>query len=283
MNTKSNITAQKFGRSLVWCDEFSDASLDTTKWAFERLMYNPVLLYDNSEKNCRLEDGMLHLQVNKVADKFSTCNSVTTKHSMLFRYGYVEMRARLPFRHGAWPSFWMQSATPFLRKRDGRNNWFSEIDIFEVFSKSDELSVNIHRWGNIDGTPFHEMLPDIVNGKSKDFKFENSESLCDEFHTYGMLWEKDCIKFSVDDVVYFDVPIDNCSMFNNKICDDMMGFHDPHYLIINNEVFTDNLPWYPKGAELAPDEKMPIDYYIDYVRLYQSGDNEKIYLGDSFK
>ncbi len=281
MDKKRNIITEKHGRILVWNDEFSNGTLDNTKWTTERLMYNSSLIYDNSEKNLRVEDGMLHLQVNKLDGKISTCNSVTTKYSMLFRYGYVEMRAKLPFVRGAWSSFWMKGDTPFLRKCDGRNNWFSEIDIFEVFSKYDEVCANIHRWGNKNGEVWREMLPDIVEGRPRNFKFKNAENLANEFHTYGMLWDEHSIRFYVDDELYLEAPIDERSTLNNETCNDMMGFHDPHYLIINNEVFTENLRWYPEGATLTPDELTPIDYYVDYVRLYQAED-EEIYLGNKF-
>jgi len=53
---------------------------------------------------------------------FYSCG-VATHETMGFRYGYMEMRAWVPFRHGAWPSWWM-TATSGLRKCD----WMSEID-----------------------------------------------------------------------------------------------------------------------------------------------------------
>lgn len=283
LKKNEEIIIEKMGRKLVWHDEFSGSKLDKTKWTTERLMYNPELIYDNSENNLRVENGMLHLQVNRIEDIISTCHSVTTKHTMLFRYGYVEMRARVPFRHGAWPSFWMKGDTPFLRKADGRNNWFPETDIFEVFSSKDKASPNIHRWGNNNGESWHEMLSGTENGQCRNFTFENPDNLNDEFHIYGMLWEEHSIKFSVDGDFYFEAPIDERSSLNNDTCNDMMGFHDPQYLIINNEVFTSNLEWYPEGSALTSNDQMPIDYYVDYVRLYQRGGSETLYLCDAFK
>lgn len=38
-----------------------------------------------------------------------------TIDTMNFKYGYLEIRACVPFRHGAWPSFWMKSNTPFAK------------------------------------------------------------------------------------------------------------------------------------------------------------------------
>lgn len=272
------IQSEKMGRNLVWHDEFEKDSLDKTKWSFERLMFNPGLVYDNSEKNITAENGMLHLKVTKSGDKISTCNSVTTKNNMLFRYGYVEMRAKLPFCKGAWPSFWLKGDTKYITVKENRNNWFSEIDIVEVFSKLDTVSPNLHRWGKIDGEECHEMLPPEVKGQPKRYTFKSHEIAANEFHTYGMLWEKDKISFFVDDNMYFSADIDeNCLLLNDKR-NDTLGFHDPHYLIINNEVFTTDLSWYPEGSPITANDDIDINYYVDYVRLYQIGDDEKIYL-----
>ena len=278
MDNKYIITDEKYSRKLVWHDEFDLPVLDNTKWTNERLMSNPGLIYDNSQNNLRIENNMLHLQVNRVGNKFSTSESVTTKYRMLFKYGYVEMRAKLPFRHGAWPSFWMKGDTPFLRNQECRNNWFPETDIFEIFSSKNAVSPNIHRWGNKDGEGWHEMLPGVENNQKRTFRFENNENLNNEFHTYGMLWDEHSMRFSVDGNFYFEAPIDERSSLNNKTCNDMMGFHDPQYLIINNEVFTADLDWYPDGAALNEDDPMPIDYYVDYVRLYQDTKTESLFL-----
>ena len=268
----------KTGRNLVWHDEFLEDCLDKTKWSFERLMFNPGLYYDNSGKNIRIENGMLHMEVTKNEGKISTANSLTTKNTMLFRYGYVEMRAKIPFCRGAWPSFWMKGDTRFSRSVENRNNWFSEIDIFENFSKIDTVSPNIHRWGKINGEESHEMLPPEVKGKAKNFKFESHQIAANEFHTYGMLWQKDKISFFVDDNMYFSADIDeNCYLCNDSR-NDTWGFHDPHYLIINNEVFTRDLSWYPENSDITAEDDFDINYYVDYVRLYQSGDDEILYL-----
>lgn len=263
----------------MWHDEFDGDRLDDTKWGMERLMFNPGLHYDNSEKNIRLENGLLHMQVNQKDGKLSTCHSLTTKHRMLFRYGYVEMRAKVPFCRGAWPSFWMKGDTKLSRTRESGNNWFSEIDIFENFSSVDTVKPNLHRWGRINGEECHEMLPPVVNGQAKNYKFESPQIASSGFHTYGMLWEEDKIRFFVDDKMYFCADIDdNCVLLNEKR-PDTFGFHDPHYLILNNEVFTTDLSWYPEGSAITAGDDVAIDYEVDYIRLYQR-EGEQLFRGD---
>ena len=269
----------KKNRKLVWQDEFDQGCLDQTKWGTERLMFNPGLVYDNSERTLRVEDGMLRLRVQKVDGKLSTCHSVTTKHHMLFRYGYVEMRAKLPFCRGAWPSFWLKGDTEYIRTAENRNNWFSEIDVVEVFSKRDIARPNLHRWGKINGEECHEMLGDTVNGQPRKYCFE-SQPEANAFHTYGMLWESDKISFFVDDDLYFSVNIDETCVLLNETRDDTWGFHDPHYLIINNEVFTKDLSWYPEGSAITADDDVKIEYDVAYIRLYQKGKSEILFTGD---
>lgn len=277
-----NIIYEKMGRRLVWHDEFDKGEIDNSKWSNEKLMNNADVVYDNSKRHQCIENNMLHLMVNVEDGRFSTSMSITTKHTMLFRYGYVEMRAKIPFRRGAWPSFWLKGETPYLRSKEGRNNWFPETDILEAFSSFDSVFANIHRWGSKNGESFHEMLPDNVKGQGRGYKFDTHEKAQDEFHIYGMLWDEHKMAFFVDDEKFFDVDIDETSVLVNDICGDMMGFHDPQYLIINNEIFSESCSWYPQNGILKTDDQMPIDYYVDYVRLYQNGGKEKLYLGEHF-
>ena len=280
LKKNEEIIIEKMGRKLVWHDEFSGSKLDKTKWTTERLMYNPELIYDNSENNLRVENGMLHLQVNRIEDIISTCHSVTTKHTMLFRYGYVEMRARVPFRHGAWPSFWMKGDTPFLRKADGRNNWFPETDIFEVFSSMNKLEYNLHKWSRFDDGK-HAMLPGGEGNMVRNFTF-GADQDPNDYHIYGFEWNEHTMSFYVDDIKYDEIIIDETNNFNSHIIDGMGGFHDYAFLIINNEIFTENHSWYPEGAPITPEDPTPT-YTIDWIRLYQDKNNIKIHLKDEIQ
>ena len=121
-------------RELVWFDDFTQSELNKEKWCFIHGMDAPDLEYDNGEEHVFIKDNNLVLlsDVSKLEDKnYCVPESLSTRDTMCFKYGYLEMRAKIPYRHGAWPSFWMQSKKE-LRKAD----WMCEIDIFEVFSKT---------------------------------------------------------------------------------------------------------------------------------------------------
>ena len=61
----------------------------------------------------------------------------------------------------------------------------------------------------------------------------------------------------------------------------VMAYPDPHDGIFNNEIFTPGHGWCPEDKRLQPeDDPFPIDYEIDWVRLWQ-GDGEDLIPGNS--
>jgi hypothetical protein len=101
-----------------------------------------------------------------------------------------------------------------------------------------------------------------------------------------MDWGKEEIKFLVDGEVYFSYPIvGEKANFGADIHDGIDGFHDFHRLIINNEIFSEKTGWAPEGGRLTEEDAatMPIDYWVDYVRLYQDPETEKILLKEDLE
>lgn len=268
--TPAAIPVEKDGRRLIWHDEFNGDTLNMDHWSFVRLMDNEISSYINDRRHIRVEDGMLHMQAHREKDGFSLCEACTTKGKLLFKYGYLEMRARLPFRHCAWPSFWMLGNTAY---HDDAIGWFAEVDIFEVFSSADSLSPNLHKWRDGEN---HEMLPGAENGVARRYTFQNPETLNDEFHVYGFSWDEREMGFYVDDKRYFSIRIDGESPFVSEKWPDARGFHEPLYINLNNEFFTDRITWLPEAA-VRDSDPFPIDYYVDWIRLYQNPDKESIY------
>lgn len=276
---QKGIPYEKKGRQLIWFDEFDGEKLDRTKWCFTQTMYGSDCEYNNSEKFCRIEDNKLHMQVHRseLEDKdFALCQGLTTMGTMNFKYGYIEMRGRLPYRHGAWPSFWMKTNTPFAKA-----NYMAEIDIFEVFSSDRHVVCNIHKW--TENHNAHVMLPGGEGSLNRAYTFKNNENLNNEFHTYGFEWDEKFMSFYVDDQKYASFPIDESGEFGEDTIPGMDGFHDFAYIIFNNEIFSEGRGWKPEGAVLTDEDEMPIDYYIDYVRFYQNPEKEEVKFADEIK
>lgn len=88
--------------------------------------------------------------------------------------GYIEMRADIPAQTGLWSAFWLLPA-------DG--DWSAEIDVFEVLGESpDTLHTNLWQ----DGTPDELAVQGLGVG--------------DGFHIYGLYWDEDVIRWTVDGV-----------------------------------------------------------------------------------
>ena len=270
--TVAAIAAPQDGRKLVWSDEFGGSSLDATKWKFHATMNSDDCVYTNDSRTARVEDGCLHLLVVPSGDPAKPQmlpRGVSTRDKMAFRYGYLEMRARVPFRHGAWPSFWM-TVQPGLRKAA----WGSEVDIFEVFSSSNTVVANLHKWAGQKG---HFMLPGGEGSLKRAYFFKDCSKLNDEFHVYGFEWTPKEMSFYVDGEKYATFPIDEAGDYCPKEKLGMAGHHDFHNININNEIFTPGHEWCPPEKRITANDRLPIEYWIDWVRLYQK-DGELIRL-----
>ncbi len=264
---KYGIEYYKKGRVLVWHDEFDKETIDPDKWCFRRTMGGIDREYDNSEKHIRIDNNNVLMQVHR-SDKeglnYSLSQGFTTWGTMNYKYGYLEMRAKIPFRHGAWPSFWEQSCTVFQT-----TPWMSEIDIFEVFSSQNTLCSALHKWG-------YKTHCSVACGS---YTFENFQNLNNEYHIYGLEWDPNELNFYVDGTKYGTVAIDPVNgNFGHEKIDGTSGFHDFHYVIMNNEIFSPASKFQPDGAVLTDEDEMPIEYRIDWVRLYQNPEKEELKL-----
>ena len=262
------LAAPQDGRRLVWSDEFEGTSLDLAKWRFRATMNSSDCVYSNDSRTARVENGCLHLLVvpsGNPAKPQMLSRGIATHETMGFKYGYLEMRGRVPFRHGAWPSFWMTS-TPSPRKHP----WMAEIDIFEVFSSTNRVVYNLHKWGGGK----HVMLPNGEGHPSRAYTFPDASKLNDEFHVYGFEWTPQEMSFWVDGKKYGSCPIDEAHDFSPKPIPGMSRFHDFLSVIFNNEIFTPGHGWCPKQMRITADDALPIEYWIDWVRLWQKEGEE---------
>src|SRR5512141_3232812 len=86
---------------LVWSDEFDKPAIDTTKWNFETGGHGwgneEWEYYTSSTENARIEDGMLVIEAKKQAlgGRDYTSARMTTKHKGDWKYGRVDVRAKL--------------------------------------------------------------------------------------------------------------------------------------------------------------------------------------------
>ncbi len=268
------VATEKRGRTLVWHDEFNGDYLDTNNWGFNETMWSENHEHVNDSKHVRVEDGTLHLQVHKSNESgktYSMASGITTTNTMLFKYGYLEMRAKVPYRKGAWPSFWCTSNTPLQEAKDRM-----EVDIFEVWASTDRFSANLHKWAT-DGSK-HAAIPSGGAWPNLTYTFKNPANLNNEYHTYGFEWDTNTMCFYVDDRKFATINITGeKNNFGVNDIPEMDMFQDWLRVIINNECFAPGDAQQPEGGVLSSSDVMPIDYYIDYVRLYQNADQGEVF------
>lgn len=266
---------------LVWNDEFDKDCLDLKKWSANTCgTWNEDHAYTYESPYWRFKDSVATLSMTKFEKEnekgklYLDAYSFVTSDTMNFQYGYIEMRAKVPFfGKGEFPAFWLLSSQAVLARRQSDYNIRKnriEIDIFENFGSKRTIVPNLHKYENIPNG-WHSQLSGIDHGASvsgtKSYKFpENAEP--NDWHTYGMLWTENLISFSVDGEFYYTYDL---SQNFGKI-EDTDCFHQPVAVIISNQIFSEN--WckindFAKANGPAAPEIFPLDYSVDYVRLYQ--------------
>lgn len=122
-------------------DEFAGTRVDWTKWADSSSAEgdnghgnkgNQQLEW-NQGKNCSVAGGILTITAKPDSITspsgthydWSSC-LLSSAPSYAFRYGYMEIRAKLPTPKGFWPAFWTWQAA-------GNNRW-TETDVYEFYS-----------------------------------------------------------------------------------------------------------------------------------------------------
>jgi beta-glucanase (GH16 family) len=220
------------GWELVWRDEFEHNYLDPGKWNIENWasMKNNELQY-YTPGNVKVEDGFLKLisKREKYKGRDYTSGAIHTKGKFDFLYGKAEMRAKLPPGQGMLPAFWMMT--------DNEDTWLPEIDIMEMLGHQPNQVWMVSHWLGNDGT-----LKSVSNS------FQGPDYSTD-FHTFGIEWTTDSIKWFIDDVERFStsviIPSEKMYLYlNTAVGGDWPGSPD------HNTVF-------------------PVNFEVDYVRVFK--------------
>lgn len=245
---------------LIWSDEFDYNGLpDPKKWTYEEgFVRNKEAQYytRGRRENARVEDGMLVIETRRerYRDADYTSASVTTEGHASWRYGRIEVKAKLPTGRGLWPAIWMLGADrPIV-------GWpaCGEIDIMEnVGFDPDRVYATIH-------TP-------TFNGNKGTQKSGNTVVVAPyrQFHVYAMDWYEDRMDFFVDGKKIH-------TFHNTGKGNDEWPYDKPFYLLINTAL---GGGW--GGQQGIDDAALPQRYYIDYVRVYAAPSARTVTQGSS--
>lgn len=251
------------GYSYVWGDEFNGKTLNHDWWVDYNnqasTMYGAKsssilggevtqLATQNTEMS---GDGCVTVFATRDGENFYS-GQITTYDTMLYKYGILEIRAKLPEEPGC-AAFWLNGAGLGY-------GCMTEYDILENFGSATSFAANIHKWAD---NSYHTSLDGGDYKNAKQFKFEDAvnsdETLSDDFHVYTMFWDDRAIKFAFDGKVFFEYDIDNIDAV------DCHRFAD--YLIMTCRYGAAN---YGKAATNESPER--VELKVDYVRLYQRSD-----------
>lgn len=243
------VTSESYlGYGLVWQDEFNGPALNTSDWTHEtgaggwgnqELQY-----YTDRPDNAYLEDGRLVIEAKKESYSGSPYTSarLITQNKQLFQYGRVDIRAILPEGQGIWPALWMLGANI------SSIGWpaCGEIDIMELIGHQPSTVHGTAHWG-----PQGQGYSNHIGGSYS----LDGEKYSERYHVFSIVWEKDNIKWYVDENEFFRLSRANVN--------GAYPFNAEFFFIFNIAV-GGQWPGYPDESTTFP-QRM----YVDYIRVFQ--------------
>lgn len=250
-------------RKLIWSDEFNYVGLpDSTKWDYEHgYIRNEEKQYYTwkRKQNVWVHDGYLEIKAIKelfrnheykpgsnnwkTADSLAryTSASINTLGKVSWKYGRIEVRAKLPKGAGVWPAIWMMGVNR------PKVDWprCGEIDIMEFVGFDSS-----HVYGTI-----HYAREDGVNHSSSGNKIEVHQPY-NKFHVYALEWNKNKMKIFYDDTLYHTFSTKDINKKGRQ------SFQKPFYLLLNLAL---GGAW---GGKID-DDNLPQSFLVDYVRVYK--------------
>ncbi len=304
-NLRDKKTVTNDSYQLVWFDDFGGNTINDKNWTlFPRASYAENVFYTYDPANMKVASGNLNLTSIKnpyynpqgdslyAKSEFLVTGSVQTENKMSFKYGYLEIRAKVPFKEGCWPSFWLRSDNATGKRENAP--YEVEIDIFEVFGSTNSLRSNLHQHYAIDtgrtdglGNPIIEYTDKQTTGaainQEEFYTFANADKLYDEYHTYGFEWTPDKMVIYIDGVKNCEWKLDAASLSAYGLDPDTSGLDTTMNVLFGNNLitkYTEDLED-PTCMEDYADTNLPAEFDVDYIRLYQKNDGlSRLYIGN---
>ena len=275
---------------LVWSDEFDGDTIDTRKWNYDIDCWgggnNEKQCYTNASKNAAVSQGLLTLTAHKgpssgprlplhlrttenardaVKTQPYTSARLTTKGKGDWRYGRVDVRAKLPGGQGVWPAIWM------LPTDNVYGTWAAsgEIDIMEAVNLGTSCPSCI---GEVE----NEILGTLHYGDKwpkNTLKSETTtlDSATTEFHTYTVQWSEGRIRWLIDGQPY-GTQTSKTWRSHSKIKGKPHAPFDEKFHLILNLAIGGKWPEGDNGGGVDP-TGFPKSMQIDWVRVYQCPDD----------
>ncbi len=256
----------------VFGDEFNDTRLDLGKW-WTRYIYNKGMLDTlNDERQLFRENGnhvltgtclnLTAIRKDHPGQPRFQYESGMIRSKVTFKYGYYEIRAKMPGALGVWPAFWLNSdAGP-----DGKTSWPPEIDILEFVNNGKDDRPDMLHIGAVSRPKKGEANPwngtqvfadPTFKGKGSGGYYYAPFKFPEAFHLYALLWDTD------DTVTWF---VDGKKLLTVKY-NWVLGNGKPApyaHVLLNLSV---GGQW--AGRHGIEEKLFPQAFEVDYVRVYQ--------------
>lgn len=270
------------GWALVWSDEFEGDTLSTERWSHEVNCWgggnDELQCYTDSDSNSFVRDGKLHIVAreepargspyqddqpeydpeDQSAERDYTSALLRTIGKGDWRYGRIEVRAKMPYGQGIWPAIWMMPTDSIY------GSWplSGEIDIFEAVNTRASGGNEVHGYLHYGDLP-----PDNVNSGTG---YTPAKPIWENFHTYAIEWEEGEIRWYVDDTHFATQTQDG--WYNRYWSDEADAYvvgegaapFDQKFHLILNVAVGGRWPGSPDE-----DTRFPQTMTVDYVRVYQ--------------
>lgn len=255
-----SIAFQQSAYSLVWSDEFDYAgAVDASKWFHQTYPPNNGSWFNNEEQhytnqlsNSSVDNGTL--KITAIKESYEDPSTGSTKQytsarlnsKYAFKYGRVEVRAKLPPAQGTWPAIWTlgknisETGAYWQTQGYGDTSWpfCGEIDIMEQDTNKSKTSGAFH-------------FPDTSGNHTYTYDTIDVSDTGNTWHVYAMEWTAESISLMVDGVVFHSLNNSQNPYFDNE-----------HFILLNIAM----------GGGLGgtiPASFTSSIMEIDYVRVYQ--------------
>jgi beta-glucanase (GH16 family) len=238
---------------LLFSDEFDGTSLDGTKWVacywwdrggctnlgnHELQWYQPAnVQVDGGQLRLRATreqakglDGVPYAYTSGLVSTGRDVEDVSHAPKFVFRYGFAEMRARIPAGRGLLPAFWMLPSNHSSKP---------EIDIMEVLGQEPSILYT------------HLHYRDAQGNVQKPHGTIKTSDLSAGWHVFGVDWQPERIVWYLDGVERW------------RYEDAKHIPNEPMYLIINLAV-GGKWPGPPDAST-----RWPADMLVEYVRVWR--------------
>lgn len=232
---------------LAWSDDFeTQGQIDRKKWKFDvggGCWGNGELqCYTDNANNIFIKDKVLHIRAYKENYQNFEYTSARIVSRESWKYGKIQIRAKLPLERGTWPAIWM------LPDDFNGDNWpqCGEIDIVEhvahMFGKV-HFSLHSFKYNWMKENRYNRII-DIGNAVT-------------EFNTYELEWDKNGFKLFINEEEVIKISKDQEE-------DESAWPFDKRYHLIMNVAVGGWGGWNGIGGD------WPQDLEIDYIRVYQN-------------